>query len=109
MKILFLCGKNTVRSLTAQKLYEKVPGLSVRSAGVERSARVKVTAGDIGWADRLYVFEKSHLRELKSRYAEALEGKDIRVLHVTNPGGRYTLLDARLVEKIQAAVGELVC
>jgi predicted protein tyrosine phosphatase len=109
VKILFVCGKNTVRSLTAEKLYQKTPGIQVRSAGTERSARVKVTAGDIGWADRIYAFEKSHLRELKERFGEALDGKELLVLHLSNPGGKYTLLDERLVAKIKEAVGELAC
>jgi predicted protein tyrosine phosphatase len=109
MKVLFVCGKNTVRSLTAEKLYQKTPGIQVRSAGTERSARVKVTAGDIGWADRIYAFEKSHLRDLKERFGEALEEKEILVLHLSNPGGKYTLMDERLVAKIQEAVGELGC
>ena len=98
-----------MRSLTAERLYQKTPGIQVRSAGVERSARVKVTAGDIGWADRIYAFEKTHLRELKERFGEALEGKELLVLHLTNPGGKYTLLDERLVTKIKEAVGELTC
>ena len=109
MKILFVCGKNTVRSLTAEKLYQKTPGVQVRSAGTDRSARVKVTAGDIGWAEAIFVFEKSHLRDLKERFGEALEAKEVTVLHIPNPGGKYTLMDKRLVAKIQNAVGELGC
>lgn len=109
MKVLFVCGKNTVRSLTAEKLYQKTSGMQVRSAGTERSARVKVTAGDIGWADRIYAFERSHLRDLKERFGETLEEKEVFVLHISNPGGKYTLMGERLVAKIQDAVGELGC
>ncbi|WP_309709166.1 hypothetical protein [Armatimonas sp.] len=109
MKVLFVCGKNTVRSLTAEKLYQKTTGVQVRSAGTERSARVKVTVGDIGWAETIYVFEKSQLRDLKERFGEVLAEKEILVLHISNPGGKYTLMDERLVAKIQDAVGELGC
>jgi predicted protein tyrosine phosphatase len=108
MKVLFVCSKNTVRSLSAERLYQKAPGLSVRSAGTAGSARVKVTAGDIGWADLICVFEGSQLRDLKTRFGGMIDEKELVVLHIANPGGRYLLDDPGLIEKIQAAVDPLL-
>lgn len=62
-----------MRSLTAEKLYQKTPGIQVRSAGTEPSVQVKVTVGDIGWADRIYAFEKRHLPELQERLAAKIK------------------------------------
>jgi predicted protein tyrosine phosphatase len=54
-KILFICSRNRIRSLTAEHIFAKAPGLQVRSAGTENDARVRVTAGHIGWADLVVV------------------------------------------------------
>jgi hypothetical protein len=44
-KLLFICSRNRIRSLTAEKLMEGVPGYDARSAGTQPSARIPVTAG----------------------------------------------------------------
>jgi predicted protein tyrosine phosphatase len=48
-KILFVCSRNQRRSLTAELVFSKAPGLQVRSAGTAEGARIKVTAGHLGW------------------------------------------------------------
>ena len=64
MNILFVCSQNKRRSLTAERLFDRVNGHNVRSAGTENNARIKVTAGMIGWSDLVFCFEKKHLRRL---------------------------------------------
>jgi len=59
MKLLFLCSQNKKRSLTAEKIFDGLNGYAVRSAGTENNARIKVTPGMIGWADKVYCMEKS--------------------------------------------------
>jgi predicted protein tyrosine phosphatase len=42
-------------------------GIQARSAGTRTGARIKVTAGHLGWADRVFVMEKKHLRRLERK------------------------------------------
>ena len=51
LKILFICSRNRRRSLTAETIFKTEPAWDVRSAGTEDAARIKVTAGQLGWAD----------------------------------------------------------
>lgn len=50
-KLLFVCSQNRIRSLTAEKLLAHDQRYEVRSAGTEPDARIRVTAGHIGWKD----------------------------------------------------------
>ena len=58
LKLLFIRSKHRWRSLTAEQLLDGFNGYAVRSAGTERDARVKVTAGHVGWADLIFEMEK---------------------------------------------------
>jgi len=60
LKLLFICSRNQWRSPTAERLFIGVPGVEARSAGTEPGARVRVTAGLLGWADRIFVMERKH-------------------------------------------------
>src|SRR5882672_4507901 len=61
VKILFVCSQNKWRSLTAEKIYQKFAGYSVRSAGTESGARIKITECHIGWSDWIFCMEKKHI------------------------------------------------
>src|SRR3954447_7651456 len=97
-KLLFICSRNKFRSLTAEKLFEGVPGYQVRSAGTQPDARIVVTEGHLGWADLIFVMEKSHLNRLRRKYAEALQGKRIITLHIPDD---YVFMQPELVEELR--------
>jgi len=101
LKVLFVCSRNRLRSLTAEHLFSGVPGLQVRSAGTQPEARVVVTEGHIGWADLLFVMEKSHLNRLQLRFPEALDGKRIVVLRIPDD---YAFMDPDLIDELKAKV-----
>jgi predicted protein tyrosine phosphatase len=84
LKILFICSQNRWRSLTAEKMYQGFPGYSVRSAGTEQNARIRVTEGHIGWADLIFVMEKRHKERLEERFPDVLAGKKIICLHISD-------------------------
>jgi len=54
----------------------------VRSAGTEENARIKVSAGHIGWADLIFAMEKKHVRRLQSKFSHELAGKRLVCLHI---------------------------
>ena len=74
MKLLFVCSRNRKRSLTAESIFDGANGHQVRSVGTEDGARVRVTAGHIGWADMIFVMEKRHRSRLKAKYRDELSG-----------------------------------
>ncbi len=58
MNILFVCSRNKWRSPTAEAIFKDRQGLNVKSAGTEPSARRRVTAKLIDWADTIFVMGK---------------------------------------------------
>lgn len=82
IKLLFICSQNRWRSLTAEKMYEGFPGYEARSAGTEQGARIRVTEGHVGWADKIFVMEKRHIDRLRDRFGDQLAEKEIICLHI---------------------------
>ena len=93
LHILFVCSQNKWRSLTAETLYAGFPGYAVKSAGTEAGARVRVTAGLLGWADLIFVMEPKHRDRLRQKFA--LGSKRVICLHIADD---YGYMDAELIE-----------
>ncbi|MEG4249058.1 methyltransferase domain-containing protein [Microcoleus sp. Pol10D4] len=85
--------------MTAEKICQKVSGYSVRSAGTEKGARIRVTEGLLGWADLIFVMEKRHGDRLRSKFPESLEGKKVICLQIPD---NYEYMEPELVELLQA-------
>src|SRR5260221_9596177 len=99
VKILFVCSQNKWRSLTAEKIYQKFAGYSVRSAGTENGARIKITECHIGWSDWIFCMEKKHVDRLRTRFGKALEGKNIVCLHIPDD---YEFMDPQLIDLLKS-------
>ena len=97
-KILFICSRNKRRSLTAETIFKSEPVWDVRSAGTEDGARIKVTAGMLGWAEIIVVMEKRHKERLRQKYPEALAAKRCVCLFIPDD---YEFMDVALVEILQ--------
>jgi predicted protein tyrosine phosphatase len=104
-KLLFVCSRNRFRSLTAEKLFDGIPGFQVRSAGTQPDARVFVAEGHIRWADIIFVMEKSHFNRLRGRFGEILVGKRIVTLHIPDD---YRFMQPELIDELQTKVREYV-
>jgi predicted protein tyrosine phosphatase/GNAT superfamily N-acetyltransferase len=100
-KLLFVCSRNRRRSPTAERIFRGVPGLQVRSAGTRAGARVAVTAGHLGWADIIFVMEKSHLDLLRRKFPEALQDKRIVTLRIPD---EYRFMQRELIDELRAKV-----
>lgn len=103
MHILFVCSRNQWRSPTAEAIYRDRPGLQVRSAGTEPSARIRLSAKTILWADLIFVMEKRHKQRMLENFPEEMAGKQVVVLDIPD---EYQYMDPELVEEIEARVGE---
>ena len=82
MRLLFICSQNKWRSLTAERLFDEHPHYEARSAGTEPGARVRVTAGHLGWAETIFVMERRHADRLREKFADQLRGKPLVVLRI---------------------------
>ena len=101
MKLLFVCSRNRLRSRTAETIFNGVGGHQVRSAGTEEGARIRVTAGHIGWADMILVMEKRHVSRLRQKFAAELSGKPVVCLHIPD---EFEYMDADLIDRLRGGV-----
>ena len=67
--------------------------------GMTVGARIVVTEGHIGWADVIFVMEKSHLAKIRARFPEALAGKKVVTLHIPDD---YDFMQPELVDELRA-------
>ncbi len=104
-KLLFVCSQNKWRSLTAEKIFEDLEDYSVKSAGTENGARVKITAGMIGWADLMFVMEKKHSQRIQEKFGDLLTNKPIFVLNIPDD---YQFMDEELIDILNNRVGEII-
>jgi predicted protein tyrosine phosphatase len=101
VKILFVCSRNRLRSLTAETIFDGVAGHQVRSAGTAEGARIRVTAGHVGWAELIFVMEKRHLSRLREKFREEIAGKPVVCLYIPDD---YDYMDEELIDRLCGAV-----
>ena len=101
-KLLFVCSQNRLRSLTAEKFFDGFPLYQVRSVGTQPDARIVITAGHIGWADLIFVMEKSHLNRMRRKFPEALVGKRTITLGIPD---EYDFMQAELLDELRGKLG----
>ena len=102
-KILFVCSRNRRRSLTAETIFKGEPAWDVRSAGPEDAARIKVTPGQLGWADVVVVMEKRHKERLQQKFPEEFAAKRCTCFFISDD---YEFMDAALVEILREKMRE---
>lgn len=102
---MFLCSQNKRRSLTAEKVLNTLNGHTVKSAGTENNARIKVTAGMIGWADIIFTMEKKHTRRIQEKYKDELYGKRVVCLYIPD---EFEYMDSILIEIIKEKVEKYI-
>ena len=103
IKLLFLCSQNKRRSLTAEKIFDKVNGDEARSAGTETNSRIKVNAGMLGWADVIFCMEKKHVRRIKEKYNDIIMNKRVICLNIPDD---YLYMDETLIDILTREVKE---
>ena len=101
MNLLFICSRNQWRSPTAEEIYKNHSGIQVRSAGTSDSARIKLNAKTILWADIIFVMEKKHKQIIQERFGSELKHQKIIILDIPD---EYQFMDPELIEEISAKV-----
>lgn len=93
-RFLFVCGKNQLRSPTAEQIFSGRDDLEVRSAGTRKDADEQVSAELIEWADAIFVMERRHRKQVQSQFQQALRDKKIVVLDIPD---EYRFMDESLI------------
>lgn len=101
LNVLFVCGKNRLRSPTAEQVFADWPGVETASAGVNHDADQPVTPELLQWADLVFVMERTHRTKLSAKFRPHL-GK-ARVVCLDIPD-EYGLMDPALVSLLEARV-----
>ncbi|MEO0509401.1 MAG: protein tyrosine phosphatase [Verrucomicrobiota bacterium] len=104
-KILFVCSINKMRSYTAEKIYEKFDFYQIRSRGTENGARIKITEGDIGWADIIFTMEKRHTNRIRKKFKEKASGKKIITLFIEDI---YEPMEPALIEELRRKLSRYI-
>lgn len=93
-RFLFVCGKNQLRSPTAEQVFSRYDGIKVLSAGTRRDAYVPLSGELIDWADAIFVMEKRHRKHIQTEFAEFLRDTKIVCLDIPD---NYEFMDEKLV------------
>lgn len=73
-----------MRSYTAEVIYNSEGLYHAKSAGTERTARVKVTRDLLLWADLIFAMEEKQAQYIRNEFIESLHNKKIIVLGIPN-------------------------
>lgn len=92
-----MCSRNQWRSRTAETLFWRRPGVSVRSAGTAASARVRISQDLLDWADRVLVMEPRHAEQLRQRFGY----RGARCLDIPD---EFAYMDPDLIDLLEAAL-----
>lgn len=101
MNVLFVCSRNNWRSPTAEAIYKGRQDIVAKSAGTEPTARIKLSAKLVLWADIIFVMEKEHRQRLVERFPLETMEKEIVVLNIAD---EYEFMAPELVESIKTSV-----
>jgi predicted protein tyrosine phosphatase len=93
-KVLFVCARNKIRSLTAEKMLAGSQFYDAKSRGVARDARIKLRESDIAWADIIFVMEKNHKDCIVKDFRSAMAGKEMVCLFIEDV---YEPMEGKLI------------
>ena len=101
MNILFICSRNKWRSRTAETIFKNDVRHSVKSAGTDEGAKVKLTGKLLNWADIIFVMEDKHKQKIRNKFNSKDYNNKIIVLDIEDT---YHYLNAELIETIKISV-----
>lgn len=101
LNVLFICGKNKLRSPTAEQLFATYPGVECASAGLSHEADNPVTGELVEWADLIFVMEKAQRSRLTEKFRAHINGQRIICLDIPDA---YTFMAPALIDLLMSKV-----
>lgn len=103
--VLFVCARNKWRSPTAEKVFARLPGINVASAGLSPKSPRRLGVKQLQWADMIYVMEDEHKKRIIRDYSAAYDLPPIQSLDIAD---EYEFMDSELVERLRNEVEPLL-
>lgn len=100
-RLLFVCGKNRLRSPTAEAVFAEYEGIETQSAGVDREAEDPISGELIEWADIVFVMENTHRQKLSKQFQPWLKNKRIVCLDIPD---KYKYMEPTLIKLLKKKV-----
>lgn len=100
--MLFVCGRNQWRSPTGEMIYRDDARMEVRSAGLSPSSRRRLSAGDLRWADVVFLMEREQKRRVVNGFRDEVE--EMPELVVFDIPDEYGYMDEVLVGLLRDGV-----
>jgi len=104
MKILFVCSRNKWRSRTAETIFKNNGLHQIKSAGTEKSAKIRLTQSMINWADTVFVMEEKHKKRIFDKFDFNFQAKKLEVLDIPD---EYQYMDDDLVKILKIKLSDL--
>lgn len=104
-RFLFICGKNKLRSPTAEHVFSLYPTLDVRSAGLNNDSECLISTEDILWAEYIFVMEKSHKQKLQTKFRKYLKDQKVIVLNIPD---KYDFMEPSLITELKKKVEKYI-
>jgi predicted protein tyrosine phosphatase len=98
-RLLFVCGRNRLRSPTAEQLFAGHPGVECASAGLSPDADNPLTPELLDWAEIVLVMEPRQQAKLRQLFAPHLRDKRVVCLRIPD---RYEFMDPALVTLLRS-------
>lgn len=98
--VLFVCSQNRLRSPTAEQVFAARRDIEVELAGTNHDAENPLTTELVGWADIIFVMEKTHRAKLQKKFRATLKA---RVVCLDIPDD-YAFMDPALVALLEERV-----
>ena len=99
--VLFVCGRNRLRSPTAENVFCDYPNVEVASAGTNHDADTPLSAELVAWADIIFVMEKGHREKIASRFRATLKSTRIVCLDIPD---KFKFMDPALIAILKSKV-----
>lgn len=94
--ILVVCGRNKVRSKTAQYIFRNDQRFNIRSVGLSSKSNRTINNNDIIWANLIFVMDHGQRARLSAFFRE-LQIPPIEILHIED---KYEYLQPELIEQL---------
>ena len=105
IKILFVCGRNSRRSLTAEKIFRSSRRISARSAGVSDTSKHRINEADLAWADLILVMERKYASRIRDNFSHLESLPPIECLDISD---EYIFMQAELIEILRSSVAQVL-
>ncbi|HZF99783.1 MAG TPA: hypothetical protein VEY71_02225 [Chitinophagales bacterium] len=101
MHLLFVCSRNQWRSPTAERIFSSRSGIVAKSAGTANSARTKLNADMLRWANIVFVMERKHQQIIRQLYPALYSNLNLVVLDIED---NYGYMDDELIELLEQSI-----